>query len=99
MHLGFLIEDYHRQRLDKVKAKICTLYSGSSQAELYKSKIHGDVTYRNILQRDGKIYFIDFDVRDVVVKKNVTLRSKNMKVVESKNKIINLCCSMKNRWQ
>tara|TARA_B100000959_G_scaffold286462_1_gene365209 strand:+ start:5074 stop:6045 length:972 start_codon:yes stop_codon:yes gene_type:complete len=57
----FLIEDHHRYSLDKVKAKICTLYSGSSQAELYKTKIHGDVTYRNILQRDGKIYFIDFE--------------------------------------
>jgi tRNA A-37 threonylcarbamoyl transferase component Bud32 len=57
----FLIEDHHRHLLDNVKSKFNTLYSGSSQAQLYKSKIHGDVTYRNILHHDENLYFIDFE--------------------------------------
>lgn len=53
-------------RVLEIKAKIKRLLNGNHAGDkVYKTMIHGDLTYRNVLISDGKTMCIDFDRSDI----------------------------------
>ena len=51
----------------EIKTKIKRLLDGNhSEGRVYKTMIHGDLTYRNVLISNGKIMCIDFDRSEIL---------------------------------
>ncbi len=54
------------RRVIEIKTKIKHLLKGSHTGDkVYKTMIHGDLTYRNVLISDGRTMCIDFDRSDI----------------------------------
>ncbi len=57
----FLIEKENIKAFDDVRSNLISVFNLNNYKHVYKAKIHGDVTYRNILKSNKDIYFIDFE--------------------------------------
>jgi thiamine kinase-like enzyme len=57
----FLIDKGNRDAFNKVKNNLTSLYKLKDSLTVCKARIHGDITYRNILVNNQKLFFIDFE--------------------------------------
>lgn len=57
----FLVSKIHYKDFNKIKQKLLLAHPNKSSCYVYKTEIHGDVTYRNILSNNNDLSLIDFE--------------------------------------
>ena len=57
----FLVSKIHYKDFNIIKQKLLLAHPNKSSSYVYKTEIHGDVTYRNILLNNNDLSLIDFE--------------------------------------
>ena len=57
----FLVSKIHYKDFNKIKQKLLLAHPNKISCYVYKTEIHGDVTYRNILSNNNDLSLIDFE--------------------------------------